>query len=338
MKINIFFPFDKYGGGGNQFLKALKKEFQEIGAYEDDPLLADIILFNSHHLIIDLFKLKYKHPEKKFIHRIDGPISLIRGQGIEVDKSIFIACDYLADGVVYQSKWSKIKNKQIGIKNKINEIEIINAPDPEIFFKNNSKTKNNVVKIIATSNSSNPSKGFDVYKFLDNNLDFSKYEMIFVGNSPVDFDNITKIDRVNSEELAGLLRGSDMFITASKKDPCSNSLIEALHCGLPAVVYNDGGHPEIIGEGGKVFNTNDEVIKVIESVSVNLDYYSSKIVVKNIKEVSLEYINFIKKVKESEVNNSLNFFNYISLSFVLKFLELKYRLISVINKYSKNVK
>ena len=113
MKIHIFFPFDKYGGGGNQFLKALKGEFIRMGVYEPDPLLADSVLYNSHHDIIELLKIKYKYPQKKYIHRIDGPVFLIRGRALEVDRSIFLACDYIASAVIYQSKWSMKKIRSL---------------------------------------------------------------------------------------------------------------------------------------------------------------------------------------------------------------------------------
>ena len=38
-----------------------------------------------------------------------------------------------------------------------------------------------------------------------------------------------------SEELAELLRGQDAYVAASLDDPCSNALLEALACGLPAL-------------------------------------------------------------------------------------------------------
>ena len=51
----------------------------------------------------------------------------------------------------------------------------------------------------------------------------------------------------------------------SQDDPCSNSLIEALHCGLPAIVLNSGGHPEIIGNAGVKFKNRKEIIEAIEA-------------------------------------------------------------------------
>ena len=51
-KIHILFKFiEGPYGGGNQFLKALRDYFNEIGIYSEKPEEADIILFNSHHCL-----------------------------------------------------------------------------------------------------------------------------------------------------------------------------------------------------------------------------------------------------------------------------------------------
>jgi len=110
-----------------------------------------------------------------------------------------------------------------GIKNAFRYIKEGNAP----------QTK---VKLIASSWSNNWRKGFDIYRFLDENLDFSKYEMTFVGNSPVKFKNIKQIPPVESRDLAELLRTHHIYITASQNDPCSNSLIEALSCVICIII------------------------------------------------------------------------------------------------------
>lgn len=61
-------------GVSNQFLKVLKKQFIKKKVYEPNPKKANCILFNSHHNIDKILRLKYKSQDKIFIHRIDGPI------------------------------------------------------------------------------------------------------------------------------------------------------------------------------------------------------------------------------------------------------------------------
>ncbi|MCD6556492.1 MAG: glycosyltransferase family 4 protein [Bacteroidales bacterium] len=301
MKINIYFSFtDKPFGGGNQFLKALRNYFKKIIVYEERPENADIILFNSHHNVSELIKLKRKYPQKIFIHRIDGPVFLIRNDNRVLDKLIYSFNDKIADASIFQSEWSKKKNYELGIKKKQFETIILNAPDSEIFnkkgklkFKSDGKTK-----IIATSWASNINKGFETYAFLDKNLDFSKYEMTFCGNSPIKFQNIKQIKPLPSKELAKILKEHDIFITASKNDPCSNALIEAMHCGLPAIGLNDGGHPQIIGKGGLTFNDNNEIIEKIKIITDNYVDFRNNIKLPNMNETGQKYFEFMRKVYE----------------------------------------
>lgn len=335
MKINIWYEFkDGPWGGGNQFLKSLRDYFLKIGVNEENPERADAILFNSHHNIEKLILFKKKFPNKILIHRVDGPIFKIRNRDIHVDKIIYLLNYFFSDGTVFQSNWSKRMNYKLGMKKNKNETVILNAPDPSIFNKNN-KTKfelNKKISLIATSWSDNWRKGFDIYKFLDDNLDFSKFTMTFIGNTPVKFNNIEQIEPLGSEELSLFLKKSDIFLTASRSDTCSNSLIEALHCGLPAVVLNDGGHPEIIQKAGEIFNNKDDVIDKIEIVSKNYYFYQNKINVPSIEDVGKAYFEFIKnifdryqagnyKIKESKASK------FVFVSLVLFFLNFKKKII-----------
>jgi glycosyltransferase involved in cell wall biosynthesis len=299
-------------GGGNQFLKALRGEFIRRGVYEENPELADVILFNSfpsreEYLFKRLRKLKSQG--KKIIHRVDGPISLVRGTGIEVDKAIYEANKLLADGTVFQSCWSREENYQLGMKKNNFETVIINASDSNIFNNIGRKifSLDRKIKLIVSCWSANPRKGFPVYKFLDENLDFNRYEMIFIGNSPIDFKNIKKLTPLDSRSLAAKLKENDIFITASQKEPCSNSLIEALSCGLPAVALNDGGYPEIIRQGGEFFSDQADVIEKIEKVVANYEFYQKNIAVNGLSETVGKYYEFIEEVCHGNVRKKIKF-------------------------------
>src|SRR3989344_6336738 len=224
MKIHILYNFqNKPWGGGNQFLKALKNELERQGLYEAEPGKADIILFNSHHNSNEVFAAKKKYNGKVFIHRIDGPLYLSRGSNKELDKIIYAFNGLVADGTIFQSQWCREKNKEsFGVATRY-EAVIHNAPDGNIFNRQKKDFNPAKVRLVASSWSSNARKGFEVYKYLDDHLDFSKYEMTFVGNSPLAFNNITCIKPVHSKQLAEILQGHDMYITASQNDPCSNS-------------------------------------------------------------------------------------------------------------------
>jgi len=312
MKINILFEFkDGPWGGGNQFLKALRDEFRKRGVYEEEPESANSILFNSHHSLGKLLNLKLKYPQKKFIHRIDGPVFLIRNRDLAIDKLIFKLSENIADFSIFQSKWSLDKCQALGFKNELFNV-IYNAPDNSIFNTDNkgSFKSSGKIRIIATSWSGNLNKGFDVYEYLDENLDFEKYEFIFIGNSPIKFKNAKYIPPLPSNELAIELKKADIYITASKNDPCSNSLIEALSCGLPAVVFNDGGHPELIQKGGEVFNTKEESVEKIEVVSNNYNHYAHHIPQYKINIIADKYIATLSDVYTAPNSKKINILKY----------------------------
>jgi len=306
MKICILYKFvEGPWGGTNQFLKTLKKEFKVNNILEENSEKAEIILFNSYpfgseYLFDTVLKIKHKYPEKILLYRLDGPISLYRGKDEEIDQIIKLFNELFVDGIVFQSNWSMVQNKQLfGISAKY-ETAIYNAPDEDVFNRVRRKEFNpkEKIKLIATSWSANWRKGFDIYKFLDDNLDFSQYEMTFVGNSPIEFKNIKWIKPLPSKELAEIFKQHDIYITASQNDPCSNALIEALSCGLPAVALNDGGHPELVKEGGELFEGKKDVIEKIEKVAKNYYHYQSKIPEFSMKIVASDYYDFAKKIFE----------------------------------------
>ncbi len=338
MKIHILYNFQKSPwGGGNQFLEALRKEFEKQDVYEQNSEKADVILFNSHHNFNKVFNFKKRFKNKIFIHRIDGPVYLIRGTNKDLDKIIYKFNELIADGIVFQSNWSKTQNnKSFKILCKYQTI-IHNASDKKIFNKDNKKTFNpDKIKLIVNSWSSNLRKGFDIYKFLDENLDFSKYEMCFIGNSPVEFKNIKYIKPVCSEELAKFLKEHDVYITASQNDPCSNSLIEALSCGLPAVARNNGGHPELVKNGGELFEGKQDIIEKIEKVAKNYSYYQSQIPEFSIKKIAQFYYKFAERIYD-DVQNKQYKSKQVSFSTEINFCKMKYMILKwrVFNKIKK---
>lgn len=333
-KVNILYNFH-FGpwGGANQFLKALKRILLKRGFYTNDATKANCIIFNSHHNLENLLHNKLKNKNLICIHRVDGPVFKIRKKDIEIDKIIYRINDLIADGTIFQSKWSREENYKLEMKKNNYEIIIPNAPDPTIFNKKKNKTFSNKrkIRLIATSWSANWQKGFKIYEYLDKYIDFSKYKMIFIGNSPLKFKNIKWIKPLKSKELAEYLKNHDIFIIASQKDPCSNSLIEALHCGLPSIVRNDGGHPEIIGKGGVIFKGKDDIIEKIEKVAQNYHYYQNNIKLPSLDSVVDEYYNFIKQIYQDYENKVyipkiITYLNYFKLKLLFFLLNVKYKI------------
>jgi glycosyltransferase involved in cell wall biosynthesis len=150
--------------------------------------------------------------------------------------------------------------------------------------------------LIATSWSNNPKKGASVYAWLDEHLDWERFEFTFVGRSPVQFKNIQMVSPVPSEKLAEILRQNDLYLTASQHDPCSNSLLEALSCGVPALYLKSGGHPEIVKKAGLGFDSAEEIPALLNRLIDDYETYQSQIDIPSIQVVTTHYLKTLELI------------------------------------------
>jgi len=287
-------------GGGNQFMLALKKAFLKLGVNVLENELderIDAYILNSIHFDVDRFLEFSKKNRLNVVHRIDGPIHLIRGYDREKDELCFELNQKFASSTVLQSTWTYQRIVDMGYK-PIQPVIINNAVDGDIFHPNGriDFSRNRKIKLISTSWSNNPRKGGPLYKWIENNLDWSQFEYTFVGNVSEKFQQIKHVPPVPSEQLAGLLRNHDIYITASKNDPCSNALIEALSCGLPAIYYEDGGHPELVKAGGLAFRTEEEILTQLDDMVENYETFQNLISVSKLEDVAGKYIQIAREI------------------------------------------
>jgi len=288
MKIHIAYKTtNSPWGGGNQFISFLAKEFEKLNLLSEVQD-SDIVLFNSHQNAQDIIDLKRNYPNKKFVHRIDGPMRLYNKMSDDRDDIVYFLNGSVADASVFQSAYSLDANMQLGFSSDKPYCVIYNDADPSVFFPKSSPPKK--FRIISTSYSSNIKKGFDTYKFLDSELDFSNLEYVFAGNSPFVFKNIKTIGCLNSNQLSNELRNSSIYLTASQKDPCSNSLIEAISTHTPVIALKDGGHPEIVGNSGELYTNEKELPRLIQSILGRLNSFEFP---KKVKCVN-KYIDFFQ--------------------------------------------
>lgn len=301
MKIKIFYKSKEISwGGGHQFLKALKGEFENKGIYTDSVKESEVILFNGYQEVLQVFLSWIFDNKKKRVYRL-GPIMSLHRKGLKwklVDYVIVFCANLFADLVIFQSIWSYNQALKVCFrKNKKYKI-IYNAVNSDIFYKKQDTERNPTkpFELVYTSWSANINKGFLFLSFLDENLDFNKYKMKFIGNSPFSFKNIKIISALDSKHLAEELRKSDIFVSPTKDDACSNAILEALASGLPVVALDSGANKELVGDAGMLFNTSDEIISAIDNVSINLSDYKSKIKTRTIKDACDEYVSIIQKV------------------------------------------
>jgi SAM-dependent methyltransferase len=226
------------------------------------------------------------------IHRVDGPIGAYRGRDDGTDRRIQQINQELADVTVFQSRYSLDAHKSLGLDFK-QPVAIMNAVDPGFFFPDSRRggLDKRKVRLISSSWSSNPNKGAATYQWLDKNLDWARFEYTFVGRSEASFQHIRVVPPVASRELADLLRQHDIYIAASLHDPCSNALLEALACGLPAIYAESGGHPEIVGGAGFGFSASESIPALLERLVHEYEERRRWIAIPTLAHVATQYLS-----------------------------------------------
>lgn len=271
----------------------------EQGALTEDIGKAELVLFDSFNDMDMVISAKREHPSIPFVHRINGPISAYRGGGEHVDRLIHALTRNIADGVVFQSRYSMERNVGLGIQRPAQCAVIHNAARPMFSPTDRPVIRGERIKLIATSWSPNINKGFEIYQFLDRVLDFSRYSFTFVGSSPCQFNNITTVPPQEAGSLLEYLRGHDIYLTASKNESCSNAVLEALAVGLPVVALDSGGTPELVGSAGSYFKGIDDVIGSIEKVADTIGECRGEIRDRKISDACGEYLAFFGEVLRS---------------------------------------
>jgi len=280
-------------GGGHQFLRALERELGRRGLdVEHNRISAGTpaCVFNSFNF--DFGRLqRFARTGCTMVHRVDGPIGVYRGFDDGTDRRIAEINEKLASVTVFQSRYSLEKHAELGFELR-DPVVIPNAVDPAIFHppEQREPVRRRKVRLITSSWSDNRRKGAESLAWLDRNLDWERYAMTFVGRAPERFEHIRAVGPVDSRGVAELLRGHDLYLAPSRDDPCSNALLEALACGLPAAFLESGGHPELVGNGGLPYRGDAEVPGVLEQLVEEIDERRAAISIPVISDVADRYL------------------------------------------------
>lgn len=287
-------------GGGNQFMTALKGALQRLGA----RVTTNHYQKATHAHIcnscwFDVSKLPKRSADSpvRLIHRIDGPISLYRGTDDQEDRKIHEFNRKYAIVTVYQSAYSMSAHAQMGF-DAVSPVVVHNAADGRIFNTKNRRDNANPIKIrlVTSAWSDNPRKGGPFLKWIDEALDWDRYEYTFIGRTKETFQHIKHIPAVSSKKLAQILRQHDVFISASMNEPCSNALLEGLACGCPVLYRNTGGNRELVGFAGLPFTDENDFMNQLERLSKHVAVYKSLINIRSIESVAMQYIGIVKEI------------------------------------------
>lgn len=285
-------------------MMALQAAMNELGIRTVTNKLAssvDVHICNSCWFDYRKFQKKAGSFPVRMIHRIDGPVTLYRGEGRDEDEKIFSLNKEFASATVFQSAFSFKESYQLGFE-AVSPVIIHNSVNGKIFNANEKQpfTGQGKIRLVSSAWSDNPRKGGPFLKWLDKHLDWDRFEYTFIGRVQEQFDNIVHIPPVPSEELAEKLRQHDIYVSVSLHEPCSNALLEALACGLPALYRNDGGNPELVSFGGLPFSGKEDIMAQLDRLADNILSFQRLIYQRSIEDIAKRYIALAEKILDWE--------------------------------------
>lgn len=328
MKVFInFIPVKGPYGGANSFLSALVKELQKykitftnnINDKYDIAFLNALTEYKKNQQITKSFVRSLSNKNIPIIHRkvgysVSGSKEMreivegvVHGNRIQIEFS-----EYLTHSV-FQSNYSKEIFFKSGFKGNYDVIsngannEIFNFKRKKLFWgrvfeSENERSfwdSNSPLKLIISSWSRDYNKGFNEYKKIDDLISGSKNITVsFVGRKPddIEFQNIKIIKPVNQKKLACHLSQHHVYLTLSKDETCSNSLIEAMNCGLPVIYLDSGANKEIASDYGVEYKGN--ILNSIDEIKSDYPKFIEKLRSNpyKIKNIAKRYLDLLNNV------------------------------------------
>lgn len=273
-------PYDGPWGGGNRFLQAITTELERAGHTVQFDLSGDLDII----LMVDprtrspnvtfgagaILRYLRHHPNTVVIHRIN---ECDERKGHKFITAKLLRANYCADLTAFVGSWlmdlPAWKNYD-----RTRAVTLLNGADTAIFNPNGFTPwpGTGPLKFVTHHWGAHRFKGFDVYEYLDGQLDrpdfAAKVAFTYVGNLPKGFrfKNITMVAPLNGIVLADELRRHHAYLTASINEPGGNHQNEGALCGLPLVYRNSGCLPEYCAGFGIPFNGVDDVRAAIDKM------------------------------------------------------------------------
>ncbi len=282
-------------GGANQSLSALLRELDRRGVRVERNVISPATracLFNSFNFDVERLELLARRVQGvRMVHRVGAVTSLYRGYDDGTDAMTAAVNARLAGATIAISRATIEMYRSIGIELVAPRV-IHNALDPAIFNPRGrvAFSPDRPLRLISSSWSDNPRKGGPTYRWLEDHLDWDRFEFTFVGNTSTPFERIRHVPPVPSAELAALLRQHDIFVTATEHDAYSNALVEALSCGLPAVYLDSGGSGEAVKEAGFGFRDREEIPGLLDRLADEYEARRALISLPSLAEIADQYL------------------------------------------------
>ena len=287
--MKIFFnrvPRNEPYGGGNQFLIGITSLLESSGFEVVYHLEKDVDLIfmmdprpgDIGYSIQHIFNFKRQFPETKVIHRVN---ECDKRKGTKEIDDLLLAGMNLSDRVIFISEWLKQHFREKGYKG--NSDVIYNGCNLDHFFPEVNKKPSRNLRLVTHHWSDNWMKGFDLYNRLDRYITEnpnSGLEFTYIGRYFKDYTPVsTKIvSPTFGKDLGDKIREHDVYVTASRFEPCGMHHIEGSASGLPVLYHRDGGGiNELCTRHGIEFDNFEEFLEAVNVIKDKREEYQAKI-------------------------------------------------------------
>ena len=279
-------------GGGNQFVRALVEYLSEkdwtVCFDLKDPDLDTILLTDPRS---NLKSSAYSDREiRKYLARTNRRTIVVHRinecderKGTTDVNRILLRANRSADHTVFVSSWLRDLFLARGMRCKSYGV-ILNGSDRRIFNAEGYRRWDHAspLRLVTHHWGGHWMKGFYVYEQLDHMLATEEFgqeiAFTYIGNLPQGFRfrNAAYVEPKHGVELANLIRGHHVYVTASRNEPGSHHQNEGACCGLPLLYIESGSLPEYCRGFGIPFTTGNFQQKLQEMMTT-YDHWAERV-------------------------------------------------------------
>lgn len=238
------------GGGANSFtynfLRWVKQN-EKTYRYVKNSDAADLVIVIADKAdAVELARIKKRGGF--ILHRLDEYFEKDESGHRKEKHQRIISLNKLADITVFQSEFV-FHNVQPYLNASRYEV-ILNGGDPDLFYPTTSV--GTMIGHVSWSNDER--KHFDfVHELIGQ---YPKERFLLIGNHEKTrydfkrFPNARVVGAVNRKQMKDYYHQMKVLYLPSEKDPCPNTAIESILCGIPVCYNPDGGTKEIVKDCG----------------------------------------------------------------------------------------